>query len=88
MALRNASHMAGAAAMILNVLDASARSPEREIRALLGVATGPIQVAADDLDEFTRLGLVTHFQFQIENLVSKPGSGSWDKPTSSLCGSR
>lgn len=69
-ALRNASHMAGAAAMILNVLDTGAKSSEEAVRAMLGVSTGPVQIAADDLDKFARLGLVTLVQFQIENLLA------------------
>lgn len=69
-ALRNSSHLAGAAAMALNVLDAGTRSPENAVRTLLGVETGSVQVAADDLEKFMRVGLVTLIQFQIENLMA------------------
>lgn len=69
-ALRNSSHLAGAAAMVLSVLDVGTRSPEDAVRALLGVATGSVQVAADDLEKFMRVGLVTLVQFQIENLMA------------------
>lgn len=70
LALRNASHLAGAATMILNVLDAGTRSREEDIRALLGLTQGSPQVAADDLEKFARIGLVTLIQFQVENLLA------------------
>lgn len=69
-ALHNSSHLTGAAAMALNVLDVGTRTPEEDVRALLGVATGSVQVAADDLEKFMRVGLVTLTQFQIENLMA------------------
>jgi hypothetical protein len=69
-ALRNASHLAGAATMILNVLDVGTRSSEDDVRALLGLVDGSTQVAADDLEKFARIGLVTLVQFQVENLVA------------------
>ncbi len=69
-ALRNASHLAGAATMILNVLDVGTRSSEDDVRALLGLVEGSTQVAADDLEKFARIGMVTLVQFQIENLLA------------------
>lgn len=69
-ALRNASHLAGAATMILNVLDVGTRSSEDDVRALLGLVDGSTQVAANDLEKFARIGMVTLVQFQIENLLA------------------
>lgn len=69
-ALRNASHLAGAATMILNVLDVGTRSSEDDVRALLGLVDGSTQMAANDLEKFARIGMVTLVQFQIENLLA------------------
>lgn len=69
-ALRNISHLVGAATMILNVLDTGARSQEQLVRALLGLADGSTQVASEVLDKFNRIALLTLVQFQIENLLA------------------
>lgn len=69
-ALRNASHLVGAATMILNVLDSGTRNREEDVRALLSLRRGSTQVATYDLEKFARIGLVTLVQFQIENLLA------------------
>lgn len=69
-AFRNMAALSGAALALLNVLDGAGRLEEGVVRALFGAETESTQTAADNLDKFTRLGLITMVQFQVENLIS------------------
>lgn len=87
-ALRNVSHLAGAGAMILNVLDAGTRRPEQDVRALPGVTTGAVQVAVEDLGQVHTGWVGDACSVPDRKPDGKPGSGSRVNPTSWVRGPR
>jgi hypothetical protein len=68
-AMTNVGIVLGVGAITTNILDLGTRSQPDAMRQLMGM-TGDLQVAVEITDKFTRIGVASQVQFQIENLLS------------------